>query len=93
VHVQDDRYRYKSLHVGSDADPCTIGFDTEAYGPLDANLAAGDSPGGSMSIKVTGRSRRSATEVGFGKHTRLPGKSVAGAVAPGPRHGDFVVPG
>ena len=41
VHVQDDRYRYKSLHVGSDADPCTIGFDTEAYGPLDANLAAG----------------------------------------------------
>ncbi len=41
VHTQDDRYRYKALHVGSDSDPYTLGFDTEAYGPLDANLAAG----------------------------------------------------
>ena len=41
VHTQDDRYRYKALHVGSDTDPYVIGLDTEAYGPLDANLAAG----------------------------------------------------
>jgi hypothetical protein len=41
VHTRDDRYRYKSLHVGSDTDPFTLAFDTEAYGPLDANLAAG----------------------------------------------------
>jgi hypothetical protein len=41
VHTQDDRYRYKALHVGSDADPYMLGFDAEAYGPIDANLAAG----------------------------------------------------
>jgi hypothetical protein len=41
VHTQDDRYRYKALHVGSDDDPFLIGLDTESYGPLDANLAAG----------------------------------------------------
>ncbi|HEU0138234.1 MAG TPA: DUF6259 domain-containing protein [Bryobacteraceae bacterium] len=41
VHTQDNRYRYKALHVGSEADPYMIGLDTEAYGPLDANLAAG----------------------------------------------------
>jgi hypothetical protein len=41
VHTQDDRYRYKALHVGSDSDPYTIALDTEAYGPLDGNLAAG----------------------------------------------------
>lgn len=41
VHTQDDRYRYKALHVGSDADPFMLGFDTEAYGPIDGNLAAG----------------------------------------------------
>ena len=35
VHTQDDRYRYKALHVGSDADPYMLGLDTEAYGPLD----------------------------------------------------------
>lgn len=41
VHTQDNRYRYKALHIGSEADPYMIGLDTEAYGPLDANLAAG----------------------------------------------------
>jgi hypothetical protein len=41
IHTQDHRYRYKALHVGSDTDPYMIGLDTEAYGPLDANLAAG----------------------------------------------------
>ncbi|MCZ2077527.1 MAG: hypothetical protein LC130_21310 [Bryobacterales bacterium] len=41
VHTQDNRYRYKALQTGSEADPYMIGLDTEAYGPLDANLAAG----------------------------------------------------
>ncbi len=41
VHTEDNRYRYKALHVGSDADPYMLGLDTEAYGPLDDNLAAG----------------------------------------------------
>ena len=41
IHTQDDRYRYKALHVGSAADPFHIGLDTEAYGPLDNSLAAG----------------------------------------------------
>lgn len=41
VHTQDDRYRYKALHVGSEADPFMLGLDTEAYGPIDANLSAG----------------------------------------------------
>ncbi len=41
VHTQDSRYRYKALQIGSETDPHMIGLDTEAYGPLDANLAAG----------------------------------------------------
>jgi hypothetical protein len=41
IHTQDDRYRYKALHVGSETDPYMLGLDTEAYGPIDANLAAG----------------------------------------------------
>jgi hypothetical protein len=41
VHTQDSRYRYKALHVGSGDDPYMLGLDTEAYGPLDDNLAAG----------------------------------------------------
>jgi hypothetical protein len=41
IHTQDDRYRYKALHVGSEADPYMLGLDTEAYGPIDSNLAAG----------------------------------------------------
>lgn len=41
VHVQDNRYRYKALHVGSSDDPYMLGFDTEAYGPIDGNLSAG----------------------------------------------------
>ena len=41
VHTQDDRYRYKALHPGSEGDPYMLGFDTEAYGPIDDNLAAG----------------------------------------------------
>lgn len=41
VHAEDTRYRYKALHVGSANDPFVAGFDTEAYGPMDDNLAAG----------------------------------------------------
>jgi len=41
VHTQDDRYRYKTLRVGLDDDAYALGFDAEAYGPIDGNLAAG----------------------------------------------------
>ena len=41
VHTEDDRYRYKALKVGSEKSPHCLGFDTEAYGPIDDNLAAG----------------------------------------------------
>jgi len=41
VHAQDTLYRYKALQVGSHSCPRSLGFDTQAYGPLDDNLAAG----------------------------------------------------
>ena len=41
VHAQDTRYRYKALKVGTAKDVQCLGFDTEAYGPIDGNLAAG----------------------------------------------------
>jgi hypothetical protein len=41
VHTQDPGYRYKAIHIGSSADPHRLGFDTEAYGPIDQNLGAG----------------------------------------------------
>jgi len=41
IHAQDSRYTYKALKTGSKADPYILGFDTEAYGPIDNNLAAG----------------------------------------------------
>ncbi len=41
IHAQDNRYRYKALKVGGPGRPNSIGLDTEAYGPLDENLAAG----------------------------------------------------
>jgi hypothetical protein len=41
IHCRDDRYRYKALKAGSKADAAMLGFDTEAYGPLDNNMAAG----------------------------------------------------
>ncbi|RPI28639.1 MAG: hypothetical protein EHM61_04370 [Acidobacteria bacterium] len=41
VRTEDTRYRYKALHVGSDPEPLSLGFDTEAYGPVDQNLSAG----------------------------------------------------
>jgi hypothetical protein len=41
VHTQDNRYRYKAMHVGTAKDARRLGFDTQAYGPLDNNLSAG----------------------------------------------------
>ncbi len=41
VHVQDTSYRFKSLQVGAAGDPHSLGFDAEAHGPIDGNLAAG----------------------------------------------------
>jgi hypothetical protein len=41
IHSQDNRYRYKALHVGSGAQKNHLGFDTQAYGPIDDNLSAG----------------------------------------------------
>ena len=41
VHTQDSRFRYKALHVGTRQDARRLGFDTQAYGPVDDNLSAG----------------------------------------------------
>jgi len=43
VHCRDDRYRFKALQVGPDSlgGQRRLGFETEAAGPLDRNLAAG----------------------------------------------------
>jgi len=41
VHTRDDHYRYKALHVGSDSQKNLLGFDAQAYGPIDNNLSAG----------------------------------------------------
>ena len=41
IHTQDTGYRYKALKTGNEKDPFMLGFDTEAYGPIDNNLAAG----------------------------------------------------
>ena len=41
VHTRDNRYRYKAIRVGSESETHRLGFDTEAYGPIDHNLSAG----------------------------------------------------
>lgn len=41
VHAQEHRYRYKALQVGSATAANQLGFDTEAFGPIDNNLSAG----------------------------------------------------
>ncbi len=41
VHARDTRYRYKRLQVGLKGDLRALGFDTDAYGPIDNNLASG----------------------------------------------------
>lgn len=37
VHCQDDRYRYKAFNIHEGR----VGFDTDAYGPIDSSLGAG----------------------------------------------------
>ena len=41
IHTQDSNYRYKGLKIGTASDPCSVGLDSEAYGPIDRNLSAG----------------------------------------------------
>lgn len=41
IHTQDSQFRYKALKVGSENDQNILGFDSESYGPIDNNLAAG----------------------------------------------------
>lgn len=41
VHVRDNRYHYKALHVGGQKESNCLGFDSEAYGPIDDNKSAG----------------------------------------------------
>lgn len=40
VHTQDDKYRFKALQTSKE-DPYMLGFDSEAFGPIDNNLSAG----------------------------------------------------
>lgn len=41
VHCRDTRYLYKALKVGMPGDARCLGFDTDAYGPIDNNLSSG----------------------------------------------------
>ncbi len=41
IHCRDTRYLYKALKVGIPGDARCLGFDTDAYGPIDDNLSAG----------------------------------------------------
>lgn len=41
VHTQDTQYRFKAIQTGNQIDPFVLGFDSEAYGPIDDNLSAG----------------------------------------------------
>jgi len=41
VHTRDTRYRFKALQTGIGSDPYALGFDSEAYGPVEQNLSAG----------------------------------------------------
>ena len=41
IHTEDTAYSYKALQIGRPDEPNCLAVDTEAYGPLDANLAAG----------------------------------------------------
>jgi hypothetical protein len=41
VHCRDTRFLYKALKVGMPDEPRCLGFDTDAYGPIDDNLSAG----------------------------------------------------
>ena len=41
VHAEDTRNLFKNLQIGVPGQPRALGFDTDAYGPIDNNLSAG----------------------------------------------------
>ena len=41
VHAEDTRNLFKNLQVGVPGQPRALGFDTDAYGPIDNNLSVG----------------------------------------------------
>ena len=41
IHSEDTRNLFKNLQVGVPGQPRALGFDTDAYGPIDNNLSAG----------------------------------------------------
>jgi hypothetical protein len=44
MHCRDDRFRYKALRFGASSDSRALSLESEAYGPIEANLAAGGLP-------------------------------------------------
>ena len=41
IHAEDTRNLFKNLQIGVPGQPRALGFDTDAYGPIDNNLSAG----------------------------------------------------
>jgi len=41
VHCRDTSYTYKTICIGTADDPFGLGFETDAYGPIDNNTSAG----------------------------------------------------
>ena len=41
VHCEDTKYKYKTLSIGLKDMPNSLGFETDAYGPIDNNSSAG----------------------------------------------------
>jgi hypothetical protein len=41
VYCKDTSYKYKTLSVGINGEPHALGFETDAYGPIDNNSSAG----------------------------------------------------
>jgi len=68
IHTRDDRFRYKALHVGTPR-AARLGLDSEAYGPIDDNLAAGGLACGSTCSRATGPSPPGSIETGCGAPT------------------------
>ena len=41
IYCKDKNYKYKTLNIGVKDDPYALGFETDAYGPIDNNTSAG----------------------------------------------------
>ncbi|NMB97306.1 MAG: hypothetical protein GYA02_11970, partial [Clostridiaceae bacterium] len=41
IHCRDNQYKYKALSIGREGHINSLGLETQAYGPIDNNLAAG----------------------------------------------------